>query len=338
MPTYIKFKLPFCLYLQDGMYSVRVPELGTDDPVLIELSKFRREKEKIDYVTFWRAELVGRAELWNDRNGVFRRSSAIIIFPLSIIPDDFDNVELRGRGDTELLIESTVKALNRLISIYRFVTGDTYIPILQATDIYNTFEFGRCIFSSDGSMSRHSRQAGFDNRLTNTRPDYDNTTEQEIRNLLAKSDPIPLFEEFMMNARSLLDERNWRASAIEIQTAFEIFVASHVRNYYTGRRTPKTALDKIMKCGFMNLLTTHLNRATGKTFTRGQPHYDQWLNDTYLLRNKVVHEGYIPSQQEAYNAVIAVEQTLEYLLGRRPDKYWPQVQPPTQVSEFIIVE
>jgi hypothetical protein len=63
MLVYIKLKLPFCLYLKDDLYTVVVPELGVSDHVFIYLSKFRRDKEKIDYATFWGAEFVARGEL-----------------------------------------------------------------------------------------------------------------------------------------------------------------------------------------------------------------------------------------------------------------------------------
>jgi hypothetical protein len=154
--------------------------------------------------------------------------------------------------------------------------------------------------------------------------------------MLSTAELIPLFEEFMMSSRSLLEERNWRAASIEVQTAFEVFVSEAIRNFYTNQGMSSGNISRIMKCGFMNLTKTHLGKATGKRFTNGETNFDRWHNDTYLLRNSVVHEGLMPSQQDAYNAVLGVEYALEYLIARPKEKFWPKVQPPTHVNEFIV--
>lgn len=335
MNAFIKLNLPFCLYLRDGTYKLVVPDINTLDPISVILSKFRREKEKIDYVSFWRAEQAERGELWNDKYGTFRRTSVVIIFPSSVV-QPLSEPEASYYEQLPSIIDAAVKIVNRLITVYRYVTRDTYIPIVQPDDINNVFTVGTCSLSPDGSIQGQGRQSGVDYKLINTIPDYDEATHKEIGNWFSTGELIPLYEEFMMSARSLLQDSNWRASVIEAQTAFEAFVSDRVRQYYLGQGLSTADVEKKMKCGFASLSTTHLTKAVGKKFDIGKANYDRWHKDTYLMRNRVVHDGYSPLPQEAIAAVLGVEYALEYLVGRPKEKFWSKAKPVTVVNEFFV--
>lgn len=335
MPVYLKINLPFCLYLRDGLYKIVVPDLHATDPVIILLSKFRRPIEKIDYKTFWQAELVGRGELWNDPYGTFRRTTAVVVLPPSVITSDLNSYRQGFSDELEIIINSSVQAINRLLSVYRYVTNDTYMPYVKREDVTNTFQIGNCTINPDGTLSGNGREMGSETRLTNTRPDYDETIHTAINRLLTTVEAIPLYEEFMMSARSFLEHQSWRVAVIEVQTAFEVFVNETIRKYYLGRKPIRT-VNEILQSNFKNLLRSHLPSVVGKSFNRGDTPYDRWNSNSYLLRNKVVHEGYNPTPNEAIEAVLGVEFALEYLIGRPKETFWPKRQPPTEVNEFFV--
>lgn len=175
---------------------------------------------------------------------------------------------------------------------------------------------------------------GYDARLTNTLSDYPDETCIEIQRMLDGKEQVPLYEELVMRARGLFEERNARMSVIEIQTAFEVFAKGAVAVYYSQPENIGKIKD-VNELNFADIHKIHLGRATGKRFEPGQSDHDRWHSDTYLLRNRVIHQGYVPSLEEALDAVLAVEYALEYLAGRPKEKSWLKVKPPTVVNEFF---
>jgi len=336
--AYVKFKLPFCLYLKDGGYELVVPEFGVSDKTMIYLSKFRREQSKIDYVTGYGAERVGRGELWNDRSGIFRRTEVIVILPMSYVSFDIGTDLTTPTDRIQPVFEAAVTAINRLIAVYRYVTQDTYIPLIKTEEVINTFQIGNCTVNADGALIGTGRDMINDFRLTNTRTDYDDAAHLDIQAMLVSGAIIPLHEEYIMNARAFLEEGNWRMAAIEAQTGFEVLVAYKIRDYYSSAGRSSSQINGILQSGFRNLISAHLPRATGKSFATGEPNYDQWYHDSYLLRNRVVHEGYSPKPQEAVDAVLGVECVLEYLIGRPKGKSWHKGKPPTVINEFFVAD
>ena len=175
---------------------------------------------------------------------------------------------------------------------------------------------------------------GYEVRLTNTLPNYPDETCIEIQRMLDSKETVPLYEELIMRARGLFEERNARMSVIEVQTAFEIFARGTVSIYYSQPENVGKIKD-VSKLDFASIAKDHLGVATGKRFKPGQSDYDKWHSDTYLLRNRVVHHGYMPSLDEALDAVLAVEYALEYLTGRPKEKSWLKMKPHTVVNEFF---
>ena len=116
MQIFIEIELPFCLYLRDGWYRVVVSDGDHMEPFHIHLSKFRREKEKIDYTTFYGAEKIGRGELWRDKHGTVRRTRALVVLPHSVLT--FNTRDAFWVQNAEKILEYSAKAINRLVEIY----------------------------------------------------------------------------------------------------------------------------------------------------------------------------------------------------------------------------
>ena len=234
------------------------------------------------------------------------------------------------------MLEVAVTTLNRLIEIYRFVTEDTYIPIIQVIEIYNSFKIGTCFLNSENKIQYSGRESGFDNRLTNTRGNYDKNIHDQIGQRISNEQLIPLFEQIMINTHFQLRNNNWRTAIIEVQTAFEVFVMHHIRVHYLKNGYEETKVDRIMKCGLINLINDHLQKITGKEFAKDQTNYDSWYDDTYMMRNRIVHNGEQPTKEEAIQAILGVEKAFTYLVNRPEKKFWPNSQPQTVVNEFIV--
>lgn len=116
MQIFIELELPFCLYMKDDWYRVMVLNSDPVEPFHIRLRKFRREKEKIDYTTFYGAEQIGRGELWRDKHGTFRRTRALVVLPSSVLT--FKNRDAFWAENAGTICEYAVKAVNRLVVRY----------------------------------------------------------------------------------------------------------------------------------------------------------------------------------------------------------------------------
>ncbi|MBM7846283.1 hypothetical protein [Herpetosiphon giganteus] len=334
--TCIIGQLPFCLYLEDAWYTILVPELSNSETIEVKLTKFRRPKEKIDYKSFWGAEHVGRGELWNDKNGTFRRTEFVILFPPSIIVLGQSLQNSYFGDDVDRIIDCTVTVLNRLIRIYRYVTQDTYIPFIDKTEIWNSFSYGVVSRSSEGQLQGNIRNAGYDVNLVNTIQEYDHNIHHQISQMLITEDKIPLYEELLISARYYLSISNWRMACVEIQTCFEVFVSEIVREYYVKKGKTLNQITNILDCGLKNLIKDHMNKVLSKQFDTNNPIYNDWLNKTYNIRNKIVHEGYQVAYEEAIESILAVEESLEYLIQRPKQKSWTKGRPIVNVNEFIV--
>ena len=139
----------------------------------------------------------------------------------------------------------------------------------------------------------------------------------------------------MMNAHFHLQNWNWNIAIIEVETAFEVFINSKIRDYYLKNNFSESKVENIMMCGLKNLIEHHLPKVTGKLFSKGQADYDNWSLNTNEMRNQVVHNGYESTEQEAKKAILGVENALTYLFNREKKKFWTNTKPPTLVNEFF---
>lgn len=109
--------------------------------------------------------------------------------------------------------------------------------------------------------------------------------------------------------RAVIDYNNkiYFEAVIKLQTYVEMFMFQLGELIMIHKKYDKQKISNIQKGQFKNLVTDHLKpffERNGLSFgleTEGFELYDYW-HDCYLLRNKIVHEGYIPSESEASRA------------------------------------
>jgi hypothetical protein len=116
----------------------------------------------------------------------------------------------------------------------------------------------------------------------------------------------------MVAARRSLDLGQLRVSVMEAGTGAELLVSSVVREAAAARGDSATRISGRMKAPFKNRFVEHFLPLTGlegdiadDTTAAGR-----WWQDSYLLRNRVVHDGYAPSRQEALNCLAAARELM----------------------------
>ena len=124
--------------------------------------------------------------------------------------------------------------------------------------------------------------------------------------------PFTAYAQAMVAARRSLDLGQLRVSVMEAGTGAELLVTTVVREAAAARGESPTRISGRVKAPFKNRFIEHFLPLTGlsgdiadKSTAPGR-----WWQDSYLLRNRVVHEGYAPSREEALNCLAAAREMM----------------------------
>jgi len=308
------FELPFCLYVDDGLY-----ELKMGDKIGAISMRRRARYSRVEDLPFSRSGIVlgidpSNCEIQGDRFGLVAYSETIVN-----MPEDLLNVE----GDIlhNTLKERTVDYTNRLIEVYRVVTGEYWVQPLSTADLVTIMprfmgEDGRELPDIAYEVPRQIASGSAIKRTDDI--------HRRIRELLSQGTEIPVYTRLMLDSLSSIRFGRSPLAVIEAQTAFENFFYTYV-TYELGRRrllspTLQAELDKpgfrakvsrsiagrrdVDKLEYFSSLITTPPRA----FAKGVPEHDDWYRLASLLRNEVIHKGkYNVTRQEAEDAFKAVE-------------------------------
>ena len=116
---------------------------------------------------------------------------------------------------------------------------------------------------------------------------------------------------YFRDASNLLDTGNFNKSVISIQTGVEIFMYTLLKQILiTKGEKQKKQIENILKLGYKNILSDHLGRffeSEDVKFTFDEEEnsiniINGYKKHVYMLRNKIVHEGYICKETHAVNA------------------------------------
>jgi hypothetical protein len=90
----------------------------------------------------------------------------------------------------------------------------------------------------------------------------------------------------------------YEQSVIALGTATELLTETVVAEALRVEGASDEAIERTLKCGLANLLRRHLRPflAAQEADTTAVAN---WLDDAYLLRKRVVHEGYVPTNEES---------------------------------------
>jgi hypothetical protein len=119
---------------------------------------------------------------------------------------------------------------------------------------------------------------------------------------------LPAFEMMAVARRSLFAGR-LRHAVLESGTAIELLIYAGVREvaFESGKSTQQ--VEGILGAGFENVVADHFARHFGFSPDLGAASdgLGRWWRDGYRLRNRVAHEGHLPSGSEAVDALAAAE-------------------------------
>ena len=148
--------------------------------------------------------------------------------------------------------------------------------------------------------------------------------------MLTKGTTIPTYASLMLDSQNSIRFGKFPLAVVEAQTAFESFFYAFVRHELLKKglmtSTLRAELDKptplkqkilknpaggkdLDKLEFFSSLVT----TPPRSFANGIAEHDNWFQKTYLVRNKVIHQGKIDvTQKEAEDAFKAAEDSFAF--------------------------
>ena len=329
----VTFDLPFSLNLPDGIYSVA--RQGHADSVQIE----QIAQDHIDpRLGLAKAD----TEYIRDRYGRLRFSRLIVELPSKVVisQETRRQVEmghLEALDDivqltinTDELISSygraafmeAVDAGNRLIEVYRHVTGHFHIRRVPADEIYQAeIQW----FQSDELLGG-THYVSFGQGMTLQPTGLDEEMLNEFRSWLSTTKGIPVFFDLFRDANDRLDRSEYRMAVIDARTALEVFVDEVLLGYFHSQKTtiecacrilgvqPRDdeTLETALDSGRINRKLGHaLKVALGLDLHDGNPDlWQRWLK-AKKLREKGAHQGRESGREEAIEAVNTVGEIID---------------------------
>ncbi len=153
----------------------------------------------------------------------------------------------------------------------------------------------------------------------------DANIEEEIRRVLQSGEQIPVERELINSAKNNLWRGIYQLVPIEANTAFESFVPMAIAQIDPSVNTEElpNLYSKLLKLqDVLNDKLTSLNHAGVSWFsspangwqTLVESNISQWHSDCYIIRHKVIHQGYNEvSEQEAKSAVESMIAAKQYI-------------------------
>lgn len=333
----VGFELPYCLHLPYDHYAVRMDIGGRTITVQVQLESHRRsESRKGGFLI-----PPEKAEKFADRLGTYRYSSVVVYIPIRS-----SDPEIHGSRDRmwrfvetrhQWIVEQGVRAVNRLVSTYRFSTAECHIRPLSGRDLWFDHSLALVFIDYDPSVSTSKATAThvpyyYDGDIVPQILPVPAEVQNEIRTRLTSEFQVPLWEELLLNTYDLVDRGNYRLAVIEAETAFEAALWAFVRDYHRSKGEPDQSIDARFTSwprSFTAVVREHFAEAfdaRSKQFCRGDRYYDTWHQKVWELRGGLVH-GRLPdaSLEEATEALQTIEDTLEYLIDRPKTRPWRYV-------------
>lgn len=317
VPIAVRLELPYCLYLEDGTYVVRID--GT--PVQIDTRKmWRNSQDSSDDDTvadqtryFTEGHLIGapiggdettgivgkNVEFAGDRTGYFRYTRMVVglTYPADTPPQE------KGSRIAHL----AVAAANALIDTYRYISGRAYLPRLRVADL--RFMEIRYPLTGEieyvGLFSRGLRIAVVNDGLA---------VHEDVRRMAEAGENVPIHADLLLAAIRAVWETDYRLAVIEAVAALEVFVDKQLYSSLvdSGDMTEEEFDHFMYEDGqvISDRMKKPIRRIGLDSPADDQALWQRWLGANGIRRN-VVHAGHQVSEDEAKTVVRVVQELLE---------------------------
>jgi hypothetical protein len=337
----VGFAIPHCLQLPDDNYPVlthnhRIPIFSKEHLLTVQIVSQQRQK------TLSNAEIhLAQRETWEmaGPHGTYGYTSILAYIPVRgadpVTHQNFNKIWNTVKEYHLAFKEQAIVAVNQLITVYRYCTGECHIKPLTGHDV--RFEYSvALLFNQYPVDAEKSKLDGYilpiynpSDRIPANLKIPENVVSN-IRTKLKEDFQVPLSEELLLNAYDLIDQGNYRLAIIEAETGFEAAIMRFLRDCYENEPDKLKQMEAIKSFGqllnesfFEDAISDRSRR-----FRKNEGRRKEWDENVWSVRGDLVH-GRISdvSFEDAVKAIETVESTLEYLLGRNRTEPWRYAGP-----------
>ncbi|RZT15485.1 hypothetical protein [Fictibacillus sp. BK138] len=234
-----------------------------------------------------------------------------------------------------------LKNLNNIITSYILVTKDISVNKVKMENLDPIILFRLVSLKPYQEEYQGLFHLNF-NKLDQNHENYLDTKKTDavmrfIDTVGYELNPFTYTQELNLNARRYFKNGDFRQSVIESQTAVETFFTALYRQLlFNEENNLKVINEKVESIAFKNMVTHQFHRRLGGDFdiTNKESIVGSWWKNTYLLRNKVVHEGFTPTSIQSNLCIEAVNNLFKFITdllheNTNKDKY-------PALSEFLL--
>ena len=224
-----------------------------------------------------------------------------------------------------------LEKLNELILGYQLYSKDEYVYQLE-TEMLPPVIFTKCVNanSSDveelGLMVLHTNG---DNPNKKLEPEEFYDVQKYIDMLRNNSNPLLLSERLQLSARRSFRAGFFTEAIVLLQTSIEQFLRKSYKIMLEESGVPLKELEQALDIPFMRLIRTYYSSKLNFTWDidDNTTPVGRWYKNVYELRNKVIHEGYLPDKTDIQSALDSALEFRSFLFKefRRNAELYPKL-------------
>ena len=325
---WVQFDIPYLLQVEDSIEGneharFRVEIDGV--PAELQFKKEAQDNERSDRPGM----MFGLVE--GDRHGNVSYTKVVVGFDqqlLNTIPEDmqknFESIKqgsptkwLRGLDNREgRIIRAAVDSINRFLEVYRASLGYYWVRGISPSEI---IYFMRTTVSENEDEYNH----GLMYPRGGLKPGTATLGEKEHNTLNARlqaEHQVPIEITLRLDAQDKLDLGEYRLAVITAGTMFETFLKDGLKELMAAEgMSDEDIRDVFVGEGDYTGVKTLARETVPKTLHfdfEATEEYKIWNKQTREMRNKVIHEAYSPTQEEARAAYESANEAVEFLRDR----------------------
>lgn len=218
----------------------------------------------------------------------------------------------------QLLQKCAIQDLNDVLLNYAFLSKDDTICSINSDniefashfrgiDIANWKTYNWMIFHNIQAYPREQNSNFNDNYLA-----------QSLLTLYS-DDNFHEFKRHLQDSKYMLSRGHSVESLIELNTSIEVLISQILDLYWSNEE--KLCIDEIKQrledISFIRRIKVELPKILGANWDitkKDTPLYG-WYNNSYGLRNRMVHRGYIPEMKEVFDSINFSYDFINYIIG-----------------------
>lgn len=217
-------------------------------------------------------------------------------------------------------MDSCVTVINDLVATYSTKTNDFSVYNINVLMLANS-HFGQLIDLETWKKEKISIYRP--NPVEAIKVQMSAAETDQFPSLITEFKALPneiaYYSELSLTAIRNFNNGHMKEAVVNRQISIEVFCAYLLKyKYFKDGGDPEVVLEKLKRKGISSMIKSDFPEflgGSGFLNVEGTPYY-LWLENCYLLRNKIIHNGYIPNPADVDLCMSACDTFIHFILHR----------------------